>query len=523
MRHWLSIVCLLLLSCGSSQKPVQRVADPSALIARGLVFTGGEGVRVEVIELNTGNTALIRVTGTRTEVEGKVLEHRIIDDGGRMNYATSIHGRDQYTLVREASRHGGNPTWQLYVRGSDISGMQLAYDEEASKKLDTVALYRTHEDQRDGGGLEALQRFDRKREQERHEAELAKTQASTKQACGADVAVTIDWSTVDDDLLKELSISGYCEPALDAMRYLCEHEPARAFFAQSVKRYQCRFGGETKLTIADQTMTWAVSREGSNMADFARDALLAQTHGGQTLRQQIALASTKVCADEKSSRYVVFAADGSEQPGMLYGDGKTLRQVRHPDMMSAGWFFEPRYFNPQHNDNFRGLDLRHFSFVEVEDKEPSCTLTCGTHQTKLPLLPADKAAALLASAKVEPAAMPRVPHALARDRQGIYYYVDRSTEPGRERDFQLYVGPLGNVKRQAMKNVVSDSEGEIFSSSAGDLRFILGRDEAQWITGKQERKLLKVPIEENWQMIYNKLGVYFGVSLGNPCDDYGDK
>lgn len=523
MRHWLSIVCLLLLSCGSSQKPAQRVVDPSTLIARGLVFTGAEGVRVEVIELKSGDTALIRVTGTRTEIEGKVLEHRIIDDGGRMNYATPIHGREQYTLVREASRHGGSPSWRLYVRGSDISGMPLAYDEEASKQLDTVALYRTHEDQREDGGLEALQRFDRKREQDRHEADLAETQASTRQACGADVAVTIDWSTVDDDLLKELSISGYCEPGLDAMRYLCEHEPARAFFGQSVKRYHCRFGSEPALTVADQTLTWTVSREGSNMADFARDALLAQKHGGQTLRQQIALASTKVCADEKNGRYIVFAADGSEQPGMLYGDGKTLRQVRHPQMMSPGWFFEPRHFNPQHNDNFRGLDLRVHSHVEVEDKEPSCTLTCGTRATKLSLLPGDKAAALVSGAKIEPAVMPRVPHALARDRQGIYYYVDRSTEPGRERDFQLYVGPLGNVRRQAMKNVVSDSEGEIFSSSAGDLRFILGRDEAQWITGKQERKLLKVPVEENWQMIYNKLGVYFGVSLGNPCDDYGGK
>lgn len=519
MRHWLSIVCLLLLSCGGSQKP-QRVADPSTLIARGLVFTGGEGVRAEVIELNTGNTALIRVTGTRTEIEGKVLEHKIIEDGGRMNYATTIHGRDQYTLVREASRHGGNPSWQLYVRGSDISGMQLAYDEEASKKLDTVALYRAHEAQRDDGSLEALQRFDRKREQERHEAALAETQASAKQACGADVAVSIDWSTIDDDLLKDVSISSYCEPGLEAMRSLCEHEPARAYFGQSVKRYQCRFGSESKLTIADQTMTWAVSREGSNLTDLARDTLLAQTHGGQTLRQHIALATTKVCADEKNSRYIVFAADGSEQPGMLYGDGKTFRQVRHPDMMSPGWFFDPRHYNPQHNDNFRGLDLRSHSFVEVSEKEPTCTVVCGTDKTTLPLLPADKAASMLGSAKIEPAATPRVPHALARDRQGIYYYVDRSTEPGRERDFQLYVGPLGNVKRQAMKNVVSDSEGEIFSSSAGDLRFILGRDEVQWISGKQERKLLKVPIEENWQMIYNKLGVYFGVSLGNPCDDF---
>jgi hypothetical protein len=146
---------------------------------------------------------------------------------------------------------------------------------------------------------------------------------------------------------------------------------------------------------------------------------------------------------------------------------------------------------------------------------------CGTRKTELALMAADKVPALLGKMQVEPAPMLRVPHALARDRQGTYYFVDRSTEPGRERDFQLHVGKLGNLKRQSMKNVVADSEGEIFSSSAGDLRFIIGRDEALWITGKSERKLLAVPIAENWQMIYNKLGVYFGVDLGNPCDHYG--
>jgi hypothetical protein len=533
MKHFLriEILCLFLLSCASSPKPAPRVADPSTLIARGMVFQGGEGVRVELVELTSGKDALIQVTGTRSEVEGKVLEHRIVDDGGRMNYVTQIYGRDQYTLVRETSRFGGDPTWNLYVRGSDISGMQVAYDQKASQALDTVALYRKYETQRDDGTLAALQRFDRQREQRDEEAALAETAELAKKACQGDVAVTIDWSTIDDDTLKELSIAGYCEHGLDVMRQLCDAEgegagegnrgPARAFFAQSVGNYRCRFGKETGLAIADRTMTWTVSREGSNLGDFARKALLDQPAGKLTLGRQIALGKTQVCADEKKGRYVVFAPDESGNGDMLYGDGKTLREVSHPAMMSSGWFFEPRYFNPKHNESFRGLDLRHFSYVEVEDKEPFCTVMCGARKTRLPLLAADKVPAFMSSIKVEPAPMPRVPHALARDRQGTYYYVDRSTEPGRERDFQLYVGKLGNLKRQSMKNVVADSEGEIFSSSAGDLRFVIGKDEALWITGKNERKLLAVPIEENWQMIYNNLGVYFGQDLGNPCDHYG--
>lgn len=517
----IQVLCLLLFSCGGGAKTPQRAADPAALIARGLVFTGSEGVRIEVVELKAEGAALIHVTGTRSEVEGKVLEHRISEEGDRMYYTTQIYGRDQNTLVREKSRYGGDPSWTLYVRGSDVSGMQLGYDQKASSELDTVALYRKFEDQRADGTLEALQRFDRQREQRDEETALAEAVASAKEACKTEVAASIDWSTIDDDTLKELSIAGYCEPGLNAMRQLCESQAARGFFASSVEKYQCRFGSEMRLTIADRTMTWTTTREGSNMDDFARNALREQPAGDSTLGRQIALAGTQVCADEKKGRYVVFAPEGSEHPGMLYGDGKTFRPVPHPQMMSPGWFFEPRHFNPQHNDSFRGLDLRYHSYVEVEDDAPTCTLLCGTRKTELSLMPADKASELMSKIQVEPAPALRVPHALARDRQGTYYYVDRSSEPGRERDFQLYVGKLGNLKRQAMKNVVADSEGEIFSSSAGDLRFIIGRDEALWITGRNERKLLAVPIHENWQMIYNNLGVYFGVDLGNPCDHYG--
>lgn len=523
MRHWLpiNIICLLLLSCASGPR-IQRVADPSALIERGMVYTGGDGVRVELVELNTGEAALIRVTGTRTQLDGKVLEHRVNENGTRTEHITQVEGRDHYTVVRERPRFGnGEPKWTLYVRYAEFNGLQIRFDEEASKTLDTVALYRTYEEQRDDGTLEALQRFDREREEQKVEESLDETVQRMAKACQTEVQASIDWSTIDDDMIKELSISGYCSHGLDALRQLCKNEPARAFATEHATRYQCRFGDEMSLSVADQAMTWSVNREGVNMSDFARKALLEQAYGGSTLGGEIAVAETKVCVDEKRERYMVFAPQGSEHPGLLYGDGKRFHVVPHPEMMSEGWFFDPRFFNERHNSGFRGLDLRVHSFVEVEDDASECTVRCGTVETKLPVMPASEVPELVQSMEVGETPWPRLPYALARDRRGTYYLVDRSTEPGRERDFRLYVGPMGNLKRQDMKNVVSDSEGEIFSSKAGELRFIVGKEEARWITGRRQRKLLKVPIAENWQMIYNNLGVYFGVNMGTPCDDYG--
>ena len=42
------------------------------------------------------------------------------------------------------------------------------------------------------------------------------------------------------------------------------------------------------------------------------------------------------------------------------------------------------------------------------------------------------------------------------------------------------------------------------------------------MAGKKKRlKLLRIPVDDNLDLIFNQLGVYFGLKLYNPCDDYG--
>lgn len=116
-------------------------------------------------------------------------------------------------------------------------------------------------------------------------------------------------------------------------------------------------------------------------------------------------------------------------------------------------------------------------------------------------------------------------HALARDNRGTYYYVDRGRQRGTEGQFRLFVGPKGNLTQQKMTNIVSDSEGDIFSTKTGDLRLILdkgqdqGAKEGVWLQNEKPTKLTIVPIEANIAMIHNELGVYAGERLGLPCDD----
>ena len=113
----------------------------------------------------------------------------------------------------------------------------------------------------------------------------------------------------------------------------------------------------------------------------------------------------------------------------------------------------------------------------------------------------------------------RVAHALSRDDRGVYYYVDRMQDEYGGKGYRLFAGQKGGLKELGLTNIVSDSEGEIFASKKGELRFVQGGGKATWIKGEKKTELVTVPLDMNLALIYGDLGVYEG-SLGTPCDEY---
>lgn len=163
-----------------------------------------------------------------------------------------------------------------------------------------------------------------------------------------------------------------------------------------------------------------------------------------------------------------------------------------------------------------------------------CQVTCGERSSKLDVLGPEARKALLLRASYEPSPHRRKPHHLARDKSGVYFYVDRGSTPENEKDFRLYVGLKGQMKLQKMTNIVADTQGEIFETKGGSLRYIVPSPGAiqsapLWVIGRKEMPLIIVPLEStdaqsgervsNYGLIYNDLGVYVGSRLGNPCDD----
>ncbi|RYZ34638.1 MAG: hypothetical protein EOO71_38375 [Myxococcaceae bacterium] len=244
----------------------------------------------------------------------------------------------------------------------------------------------------------------------------------------------------------------------------------------------------------------------------------------ENLGQRMLLEATSVCTDGKG-HYVVSVPreetdDLDEQ--LFYGDGKQLLVVpRPPGFLPGTLFMDPRFFNPKGTADYQGVDLRVHSELSVDAKERTCSLRCGERKVPLEMLPGTQARELLRKATYAPNPQKYVPHALLRDSNGTYYYVDKGFTPEESRNFRVFIGPRGDLKPQKMTNVVADSEGEIFTTKKGQLRLVIDRAQSPvWIENpRKEVTLRNVPVEQNLPLIYNELGVYTGIRLGTPCDD----
>jgi hypothetical protein len=203
--------------------------------------------------------------------------------------------------------------------------------------------------------------------------------------------------------------------------------------------------------------------------------------------------------------------DGPETGLLFYGDGKTFwAQRRHGGGRQGNETFDTSFWDPRATAPYKAS----FGY-----RDKKFTLVCEDRKTELTLLPKDEGQKMIEGAKFMAPRWTRRAYALARDNKGGYYYVDKAREPEGNKDFRVFRGPKGAVKPLKMVNVVSDSEGDIFTTSAGKLRLVLSKNEQAWLQGGKTVKLTPVPIDENATMIYTELGVYSGERLGTPCDD----
>lgn len=159
--------------------------------------------------------------------------------------------------------------------------------------------------------------------------------------------------------------------------------------------------------------------------------------------------------------------------------------------------------------------------IKAIDKGP--IVDCGGDKKRpLTKLGADETRTLLKSVKLLPPLWKRQAKFLARDDDGIYYYIDELRPEYGGNGHHIYVGAKGAAKQLAMTNVVSDSEGDIFATKNGQLKIITSKGygnvlTAVWVKGKHETRLTVLPLRDNEYLIYRDLAIYG--TLGIVCDD----
>jgi hypothetical protein len=226
-----------------------------------------------------------------------------------------------------------------------------------------------------------------------------------------------------------------------------------------------------------------------------------------------------VWTDGKKHFLALVMSTNSDLPVFWSTDGKDFYQLRIGGGGSEGGDaalkrLDRIFWDPRANAPYQaGFDYK------AESKTGKMTVQCIERKTPFDQVPAPEAKAMIDAAKFYKARWNRYAYALARDNTGRYFYVDNQREPENSKVFRLYAGPKGNMKLQKMTNVVSDSEGDIFSTKTGSLRLILNKQETQWVASAKKTKLVYLPIDDNHVMIYTDLGVYTGMPLGTPCDD----
>ncbi|HET7503193.1 MAG TPA: hypothetical protein VFK02_19370 [Kofleriaceae bacterium] len=219
-----------------------------------------------------------------------------------------------------------------------------------------------------------------------------------------------------------------------------------------------------------------------------------------------------VLQDAQGGVYVVFRGDDSK---LFYGpNAKAVYEQIIIGSSSSGDDFDFSTWAPR-----LGPGVRYGGFAY---KDKVYAKTCdGKDDAVLTELTGDKARAILDKTQFLTMAVVHVPHLLARDDSGVYYYVDRIAKIYGGKGYRVFVGKKGAMKQMPLTDVASDSAGDVFSTKSGDLRLVRNsesnKETMTWVRGEKRTELVFLETDVNSAVIFKDLGIY--TFLGTLCDN----
>lgn len=217
---------------------------------------------------------------------------------------------------------------------------------------------------------------------------------------------------------------------------------------------------------------------------------------------------------DETGNYVVSPSVGNLDDAdkwVFYGDGKSMyRQSIIGSSTNNHGHFEWTVWSPR---------VKGVAHADITLDPQSLSISCnGNDKRGLVMLNADETKTFLQHATFYPPFWQRQSHFLARDEDGVYFFVDQLQPEYGGKGFRVFAGQKGAMKELAMTNVVSDSAGEIFATKTGELKIVTTQDgKAYWKKGGKKTELIQLDLWANRYLIYRDLGIYG--ALGAVCDD----
>lgn len=229
------------------------------------VFDAGKGISVIVAPSSDGKQALIQVSGINHPLDEVVLLTAIKDRGNDdRDYTTTLDGSAYNMLIK---RQGwGGERYQLYLPSTD--GFELGFDETKSKETKPASLLALYEQQNKKGIQDKLSSFDREKRVADFTQQLQQIDQDASKACGTPLVTKVEWSAIDDDKLKRLSVPSFCGEVASQLASLCQNGDEQKAVAKGLKTVQCSFAQKLKLRENDATLSFTTHEKAPNQGDF---------------------------------------------------------------------------------------------------------------------------------------------------------------------------------------------------------------------------------------------------------------
>jgi len=239
------------------------------------VFQGRDGLVVTVAPLmpKDSNQAIIEVKGIESELDGLKLLYKVVDEGNKREaYQMTYDGRIS-NRMRTNVGYWGNGT-EVYL--PDVQGtFEVMFDEKATKELNLVKFKEEYLNQEKNKVQEKLAVFKRDKHLKSNEEAIGKLAKEASEACGTTIQANIEWKSISEDNLKELSISSFCGSPLESMADLCKKSPEnKKVLSQKISKLSCSMGDKVHLGITDKTLNWVTNKDTPNQGDFTKYVLM---------------------------------------------------------------------------------------------------------------------------------------------------------------------------------------------------------------------------------------------------------